>query len=372
MGDSIKHLADWISNPPILFSLILVVFFFVFPPSDRLYKIHRRLGLHNLWTNGGGIAIFVALTAFMAFGVTDPNFRLVILKPDNVPIVGLLYLVVFFLWLSMKQAVDNDRRLDQNMKVDEAGGPDDKVLVWPDLLYVEFISAILLTVLLIVWSLYLKAPLEEAANPTLSPNPAKAPWYFLGLQEILVYFDPWIAGVVLPGLMVGALIAIPYIDNNPRGQGYYSFRERKMAVSMFLFCFLVLWIFLIMLGTFLRGPNWNFFGPFEYWDVHKLVPLNNVNLSEYIYLIGLKSGMPQSILVREIGGILLLGGYFLLLPLVFGKTILKKQYERLGVLRYSVFVFLLLVMFSMPIKMYLRWAFNLKYILAIPEYFFNI
>ncbi len=77
---------------------------------------------------------------------------------------------------------------------------------------------VLLTVVLVVWSIGLKAPLEEPANSAMAPNPSKAPWYFLGLQEMLVYFDPWMAGVVLPGLIIVGLMAIPYIDTNPQGQ----------------------------------------------------------------------------------------------------------------------------------------------------------
>ena len=117
---------------------------------------------------------------------------------------------------------------------------------------------------LIVWSILLKAPLEQPANRAVTPNPSKAPWYFLGLQEMLVYFDPWLAGVVLPSLIIVGLIAIPYIDKNPKGNGYYTFAERKVEITMFLFGFVILWSSLIVLGTFLRGPNWNFFGPFEY------------------------------------------------------------------------------------------------------------
>ena len=137
---------------------------------------------------------------------------------------------------------------------------------------------------MIVWSIFLKAPLEEPANPTDSPNPAKAPWYFLGLQEMLVYFDPWLAGVVLPSLIIVGLMAIPYIDTNPKGNGYFTFRERSWEITIFLVGFLVLWCVLIVLGTFLRGPNWNFFGPYEFWDINKLVPLNNINLSEIIWI----------------------------------------------------------------------------------------
>ena len=160
---------------------------------------------------------------------------------------------------------------------------DEKVLVWPDLVYTELICMIALTALLIFWAIWLQAPLEEPASSVKTPNPSKAPWYFLGLQEMLVYYDPWMAGVVLPSLIIVGLMAIPYIDFNKRGNGYYTIKQRKFAYIMFQFGFLELWVTLIVLGTLLRGPNWNFFGPYEYWDAHKVEALNNVNLSEYFW-----------------------------------------------------------------------------------------
>ncbi|MCH7871739.1 MAG: hypothetical protein IID33_08560, partial [Planctomycetes bacterium] len=137
----------------------------------------------------------------------------------------LLFVVSFFLWLAFRQAAVNDGKIERGEPLTEAGA-DDKVLVWPDLVYIEFIALILFTAFLIVWAIMLPAPLEQPADPNIAPNPAKAPWYFLGLQEMLVYFDPWLAGVVFPGLIVVGLIAIPYIDKNPRGNGYYTFKER--------------------------------------------------------------------------------------------------------------------------------------------------
>src|SRR5208283_6159217 len=123
------------------------------------------------------------------------------------------------------------------------------------------------------WSVFINAPLEAPANPSLTPNPSKAPWYFLGLQELLVYFDPWIAGVVLPSIIIVGLMIIPYVDINEKGNGYYSFKERKFAILTFCFGFLILWVSLIVLGTFMRGPGWNFFLPWEDWDIHKVVVL---------------------------------------------------------------------------------------------------
>src|SRR5438045_6250861 len=210
---------------------------------------------------------------------------------------------------------------------------------------------ILLTIVMIVWSVGLRAPLEEAANPTSSPNPAKAPWYFLGLQEMLVYFDPWLAGVVLPSLIIVGLICIPYIDKNPKGNGYFTFMERKAEITIFLFGFAVLWSSLIVLGTFLRGPNWNFFGPFEYWDIHKLAALTNVNLSEYIWIRLLRTGYPGNWFIREIFGVLLVLFYVFALPVIFAKSAFKVYYEKMGGPRYYVGAFLFLMMMSLPFKM---------------------
>ena len=101
-------------------------------------------------------------------------------------------------------------------------------------------------------------------------------------------------------------------------------------------------------------------------------PLTNINLSEIIYIRFLNQGLPTNILIREIFGFILVIGYFLILPPLLAKTIFKRIYEKIGVFSYAVFVFLALTMISLPVKMYLRWFFNLKYLIAIPEYFFNI
>ena len=318
-----------------------------------------------------GYGLLGFLTLFFVFGSFDPNFRLIITKPDNVPIVGLIFLLVFFTWYAVRQGVLNDRRMGGGRPPEEKDDAD-RVWVWPDLVYTELISLILCSVVLIVWSIFLKAPLEQPANRSVTPNPSKAPWYFLGLQEMLVYFDPWLAGVVLPGLIIAGLIAIPYIDRNPKGNGYFTFGERKAEITIFLFGFVILWSSLIVLGTFLRGPNWNFFGPFEYWDLHKLEALTNVNLSEYIWVKGLHTGLPSNWLIREMFGILVVLLYIGVLPVLLARRWFRGYYDRLGAPRYYVATFLFLMMMALPIKMLLRWLFNLKYIVAIPEFFFNI
>ncbi|MBK6879969.1 MAG: cytochrome bc complex cytochrome b subunit [Elusimicrobia bacterium] len=150
--------------------------------------------------------------------------------------------------------------------------PEKKMEVWPNLVVREYIGAVLMLVFLIAWSILQNAPLEELANPGVTPNPSKAPWYFLGLQELLVYFDPWLAGVVLPGVIAMGLMAIPYIDPDAkRGVGYYSIKERPFASTVFLFG-IALWFLLIFIGTVLRGPNWSWYWPWESWEIHKALP----------------------------------------------------------------------------------------------------
>jgi len=328
---------------------------------------------------GLNLALFV-----MGLSMTNPSFAAIVQKPDNVPIVGLIFLLGFFTWLGAYKAVTNDERRKRGLPPEELEDAE-KVLVWPDLVYTELICMVALTALLLVWAICLKAPLEEAASPVKTPNPSKAPWYFLGLQEMLVYYDPWMAGVVLPSMIIFGLMAIPYLDFNKKGNGYYTIDERKFAYIMFQFGFIVLWVTLIVMGTFLRGPNWNFFGPYEQWDAHKVEALNNVDLSEIFWIHLLNRTRPKApdeagvwvkighILLRESPGIALLVGYLTVLPpaLVVVSRFFRDLFLKMGFLRYMILTNLLLIMMLLPLKMVCRWSFNLKYIIAIPEYLLN-
>ncbi len=364
------RLPEWFKNPVDAFFANPVVYF-----AGSVLLWAAMILCREWWTKTTvAWSLLQGSLIFMGLSLSDYDFRQIVGKPDNVPIVAMLFIVAFLTWLYFKQACENDRRLEEGRPLIEQENSE-KVLVWPDLVYTELICMIVLTAILIFWGIALQAPLEEPASSVKTPNPSKAPWYFLGLQEMLVYFDPWLAGVVLPGIILGGLIAVPYIDFNTGGNGYYSFKERSFAVGVFLFGFFPLWIALIVLGTFLRGPNWNFYGIYELWDVHKVVAANNVNLSEFFWApIG---GIPKgsgvgTILLRESPGIFLTIAYFALLPPILGLTILRKYFVRMGVLRFLVFSNLALWMAVLPIKMILRWTFSLKYIVGIPEWFFNI
>ncbi len=225
----------------------------------------------------------------------------------------------------------------------------DEVHVWPHLLRREMLAALAATIALWVVSLGWDAPLEEIANPTHTPNPAKAPWYFAGLQELLVYFDPWIAGVMLPGLVLLGLCAIPYLDPNRAGAGGYAFRQRPVAVGIFTFG-LFLWFTLIFIGVLCRGPSWAWYWPWEDWSVHKPPAGLAVNLPPAV-------GIPLVVAYLAIGGAL---PYF----------VSRRAFRALSPARYVITVGLLLLMIAVPLKILLRLLFNVKYLLVTP--WFNV
>jgi hypothetical protein len=141
---------------------------------------------------------------------------------------------------------------------DVKSAPVDKVHVWPHLLIVEFVAALFITAFTLIFSIFVNAPLLELADFNATPNPSKAPWYFLGLQELLTMFHPMVAGVTLPGFALILLILAPYIDKNPSNKP----EKRKFAISL-MTVHLMFWTVLVMIGSFFRGPGFNFVFPWE-------------------------------------------------------------------------------------------------------------
>jgi hypothetical protein len=321
------------------------------------------------WVSVGLLGVFCAF--YFGSMLIDADYLEILRKPDNVPITIMLLSTGLCLWLAFRQAAVNDERIEKGLPL-VGSDKDDKVLVWPDLVYTEMICLVLGTALLVAWSVLLRAPLESPANPAGPPNPSKAPWYFLGLQEMLVYFDPWMAGVILPGLIVTGLMMMPYVDTNPKGNGYFTVKQRPFALSVWLFGFLILWVVLIVFGTFLRGPNWNFFGPYEFWDSHLQVPLTNINLSDYFWVFGLSKPLPTNPFMREVVGIVFTVVWLLALPPLLARTLMRRMFESMGAVRFYILAFHLIVMGLLPLKMVLRWVFTLKYFVYLPEYNLNL
>ncbi|HET6776855.1 MAG TPA: menaquinol-cytochrome c reductase cytochrome b subunit [Actinomycetota bacterium] len=132
----------------------------------------------------------------------------------------------------------------------------DRVNVWPHLLIEEFVAMFVLSVGLVVFSTFLNAPLRELANANLTPNPSKAPWYFLGLQELLRYFHPMVAGITIPTFILVGLAAVPFVDRNPSTRP----GDRKIALTLFTMMFMFGAV-LTIIGSFFRGPGYNWVWP---------------------------------------------------------------------------------------------------------------
>jgi len=243
------------------------------------------------------------------------------------------------------------KQVEQNTTMMEpmpTGRPGD-VAVFPYLVFIEFLAALFFSIVLLVWALAVDAPLLELADPGRTENPAKAPWYFVGLQELLVYFDPWIAGVMIPTLIIVGLMSIPYLDTSRNAVGRYTLSERRLVIGHFCFGF-ALWWFLIAIGQFLRGPNWHLYWPWQDWSMVKSAESEVWSFPAWL-------GLP------------LLAAYF-----AGGLFLAQKRWPRLreqpGTARYVIAVTLVLLLYAVPIKMLLRQLFNVKYVLVTP--WFNI
>ena len=243
-----QFLADFVnflSAPQYSFTLSIILF---------LLAMRSR----RLWTKAGGVTLLAIGVGYFLLSLINPDFRLIVTKEDNVPIVMMVFLVGYFYWLSMSKAIENDKLTAAGEPTFEKTESEDRIFTWPDLVFSEFICMVLLTVAMVVWSIVLKAPLEEPANPALAPNPSKAPWYFLGLQELLTMFHPMIAGVTIPGVGLIVLIFAPYIDKNPSNKP----EDRKFATSL-MTIHLMFWAVLVIIGSFFRGPGFNFTLPWK-------------------------------------------------------------------------------------------------------------
>lgn len=221
----------------------------------------------------------------------------------------------------------------------------DEEPVWPNLVFRELLAALTLGAVIWILSLAIDAPLEERANPGITPNPAKAPWYFVGLQELLRYFDPWIAGVMIPTTIIAGLVAIPYLDRNPSGVGRYRSRGRPFASWVFL-SGVGLWFLLILIGEVFRGPSQAWYWPWESWSVAKAPVTANRALP-----------LPA--------GILALSAWFGLGALTLAR-LARGLRRSLGGARFAVLSTLMLLMLAVPTKIVLSICFGLKYILVTP------
>ena len=243
-----------------------------------------------------------------------------------------------------------------------------RVSSWPNLVWIIFLMTLFITIVLWALSFLVNAPLEEMAAWAKTPNPAKAPWYFIGLQELLVYFVPWIAGVIIPQQILIGLALIPFVDVSPLEQGKYSYSKRRFAVVVFTFG-MFLWFALIIVGQFLRGPSWNVYWPIIDYDLGGSTWVREgVHLKEVA--VGLTSMSLGSGLALLIGfaGIGMIGP--VLIPRFFPKwrfsKMIQEYLDLLGPIRYFIVQSNVLMIVGLVGKIFLRLVLDIKYIIETP------
>jgi len=315
----------------------------------------------------------------------------IISTPDNIPIVAMLLFVPFFTWLAFHNALANDRLIAQLESDPQLARTHHRTTYpynsrWerelhtnPFLMRKELLAAIIITIILMVWALTMNAPLEEPANASVTMNPAKAPWYFLGLQEMLEYFDPWIAGVIVPTLIIVGLMAIPFIDANPLGNGYYTYKQRRHAIWTFLIGFEAIWLVLVSIGTFIRGPGFMWYWPTQTWDPDRVEFNVNRNLDQIFGVNGhwLAHILPAAwkpeavIIARGLFGIIPMVVYGIVAALFIHWICMRTDYSRKIYRKMSLvqtvtmYIFLITMLF-LPVTIFLRLVFRIKYVWETP------
>jgi hypothetical protein len=184
---------------------------------------------------------------------------------------------------------------------------------------------------------------------------------------MLVYFDPWMAGVVLPTLILVGLMVIPYMDTNPLGNGYYTYKQRKFAIWAFCFGFIVLWLSMVVIGTFIRGPGWIWFWPGQTWDHNKLIFEANRDLPD---MFGITSMLGKSLFGGAVVGVFALVTALGVHKLFTWNAFNRKIYSRTSLIQYLLLQFFLVTMMLLPAKMVARLLFRIKYVWVTP--WFNI
>lgn len=360
-GLAIRHVAS-----PVSLSLVVWVFILLF-----LWQANVFTRPEVAWM---GINVF-----FWVLSLANgwPAVLRALADSETFAVTAMIVVSLFFVWYGIKQAVDNDRRRSAGLQPWEEALTE-KVPTWPNLVYLELVCILFVLTIVSLWSLFFPAPLEAPANPAWTPNPAKAPWYFVGIQELLVYFDATLAGIVLPGIVIVGLILLPYLDTNPRGNGYYTLKERGWIVPFFVFGFMGVWWFLIVVGFYLRGPNWSFV--VSTGELGGPPPVQTArSLSDVFW--GLEGSMaayqeagPQEVtrrlppFLRELPGLCLVGVYFVGLPVLFGQTVFRHERKRLGWGRFYLCAFFILSVAAIPLKIFVYNLSGIHFLLALPEY----
>lgn len=271
-------------------------------------------------------------------------------EPDAVALLLLLALVVGTVGVALRAGLRRDREAP-------APGPRERELVntWPHLVRLELCAALATLLLVSWWAIGLEVPLGPPADPTVTPAVAKAPWFFVGVQELLQYFDAWLAGAVLPGVLIVGLCALPYLDRGERS-GFYTWRERPVVFALTL-ALLVVWLAPIVVGLFCRGGHWALQPAWRPSTPDEASPRLLLSLAERLHL-----GRAGAQLLGA--GVCL--GPFLLLPLAWLRLRRRAWAARMGGARFCTAGALLVVGAGVVLKIVLVGVLDIRYLWITP------
>ncbi len=287
-------------------------------------------------------------------------------EPDALALVLFLVIVSTALIIGLVKAVRQDRRRDtleeNNLQKEKPSALKDPpsgrelVTVWPHLLKRELFAAMLVCLILSWWAIIHEFPLGAPVDPQVTPTVAKAPWFFIGIQELLQYFDAWIAGVLLPLITILGLMALPYLDVSQEGVGQHTIKKRPLAISGLLLLF-GFWLCPAVIGLYLRTENWSL-GPA--WRGAPIAESETFLYTSFAERFGL-----SSIANQILGGALCLGP-FLALFAIWPRVKKRPWAKRMGFGRYFVATGLAVLACGVLLKILLQLALKVRYIWITP------
>lgn len=336
--DAFKSLVDHLASPPWLFVAALVPF------------LVARAS-QGVWSRRGGVALAVLAAGLSGLAMTDDGFRRLIFHPERLPAAVLLAASGVLLWLELHRARSG------RAPRPGAGG----------VTAADAVAATLAGLALVACALLFQAPLGAAADPSSRPDLVKAPWFLAGLQELDHYFDPWVPYAAVPLLLIGGLLGLSWFED----------AHGRRLRALFLFGWLFLWLWPLAVGALLRGPGWHAFGPFEPWDATRPPPGEPAALSEIFWIGWLGTLEPARWWLRELPGMLLLAGYFVLLPLGLlrwraTRAVFTGLRESLGRWRFHAAAAWVQALLLLPLKMLGRWWLEIGYWITLPELGLNL
>jgi hypothetical protein len=269
-------------------------------------------------------------------------------EPDAVALLLLLALVVGAVAVALRAGRRHDREA-------RAVAERELVSTWPHLVRLELIAALATLLLVSWWAIGLAVPLGPPADPSVTPAVAKAPWFLVGVQELLQYFDAWLAGVVLPGVLIAGLCALPYLDRG-EGSGFYTWRGRPVVLGLTL-ALLVIWLAPLVVGLLWRGEHWALQPAWRPSTPDEVSPRLLLSIAERLRL-GPAAG-------QLLGAGLCLGP-FLLVPLAWLRLRRRAWAARLGAARFCTAGALLVIGAGVVLKVVLVGALDIRYLWVTP------